>query len=201
MFSIFSVQTLSDDGEKIYYDGSNTNNLVNAKQDLNMLISNGASFVGYNIRNFDIPFLKKFLGIEIPSSQVLEIGEMPAVDKIRIKKGKKRLRLEEICSFVGIDAGHKKEMELASQKFRKLSDVMNKAEEAANLWHTERGWGRDFSYDYALRVLAGGMAILESFNEFVKSGGSKDSLFYKYAMGDVHVEKALYERLEKEKVF
>ena len=39
------------------------------------------------------------------------------------------------------------------------------------------------------------MAILESFTEFVESGGNPETLFYKYAVGDVIVERNLYHRL------
>jgi hypothetical protein len=41
------------------------------------------------------------------------------------------------------------------------------------------------------------MAILDSFNEFVRSGGNTNSLFYRYAMGDVFSEQQLFETLKE----
>jgi len=40
------------------------------------------------------------------------------------------------------------------------------------------------------------MAIFDSFKEFVNSGGSQDSFFYRYAMSDVEVERAVYEKFK-----
>jgi len=45
--------------------------------------------------------------------------------------------------------------------------------------------------------IAGGIAILDAFNEFVDSGGKQDKLFYRYAMKDIQVESELYNRILK----
>ena len=42
-----------------------------------------------------------------------------------------------------------------------------------------------------------GMAIFEAFNEFVRTNGDENSLFYKYAMGDVFTENDLYKKLRE----
>lgn len=194
---IISIQTLSENEGKIYYDGSELNDLDLAKTDLQTLIQNDKSFLGFNLKGFDIPLIKKFLDIEIPSSQIIEIGEMKNMNDIRQKLGKRRPRLVEICDLLGIDCSHKSLMDQQALELKKLPEVIQKAEEGANKWITELGWGHDFSHRLALDRVTGGMAILNEFNEFVKSNGGKNSLFYKYAMGDVFTENSLYWKLRE----
>jgi hypothetical protein len=88
-------------------------------------------------------------------------------------------------------------MDDLSIRFRSRPDVMALAREGAEKLIKEKRWSSDFSYDYALGKIAGGMAILDSFNEFVRSGGDTNSLFYRYAMGDVFSEHQLFETLKQ----
>ena len=76
---IISIQLLDGKTNKIYYDGSENNNLTVAKQDLLSMIENNKNFLGFNIRGFDIKFIKNFLGFEIPGSQIIEISENAAM--------------------------------------------------------------------------------------------------------------------------
>lgn len=76
-------------------------------------------------------------------------------------------------------------------------DIVALAKDGAEKLIRERGWSSDFSYKYALKKVSGGMAIMDSFNEFVRSGGDPNSLFYKYAMGDVFLEHQLFNTLNK----
>lgn len=55
----------------------------------------------------------------------------------------------------------------------------------------------DFSRRYALQMISGGMAILDAYNEFIQSNGNLDSLFFRYAMGDVQTELNLYKKLKQ----
>ena len=100
---IISVQLLEGDDSKIYYDGSESNDLESAKENLRNMIESGKSFLGFNIRSFDVRFIKKFLGVDIPSSQVIEISELPRMNSIRKHFGKKRLRLVECCEFLNVE--------------------------------------------------------------------------------------------------
>jgi len=193
---IISIQLLDEKTTKIYYDGSENNNLTVAKQDLLSMIENNKNFLGFNIRGFDTKFIKKFLGIEIPGSQIIEISEMAAMDKIRGRLNKKRPRLLEVCNLLQIDCSHKMLMNERSSKFKILPDVIEKAKEGASKWRDVKGWGYDFSYNLALDIIGGGMAILEAFNEFVEAKGDPNSLFYQYAMGDVFTEKEVYLKLK-----
>jgi len=193
---IISVQILNENEPKIYYDGSESSSLDQAKKDLQTWIENEKSFLGFNLKGFDIPLIKKFLDIEIPSPQIIEISEMKKMNDIRQKLGKNRPRLVEICDLLGIDCSHKTLMDQQALDFKKLPEVVQKAEEGAKKWTTELGWGYDFSQRLALDRIAGGMAIFEAFNEFVRTNGDENSLFYKYAMGDVFTENSLYCKLE-----
>jgi len=189
---IISVQVLDENNSQIYYDGSESNNLEIAKKDLRSMITSGKHFLGFNIRNFDVHFIKEFLGIEIPSSQIIDIGEMPEMEKIRQQLNKKRPRLEQVCNLLGVDCTHKVTMNQRSQKFKELPEVIQKAKEGATKWQNELGWNGDFSYNLALDRISLGMAIMESFEEFQKSGGGQNSFFYQYAIGDVLAESRLY---------
>ncbi|GKS67497.1 hypothetical protein YTPLAS73_10440 [Nitrosarchaeum sp.] len=46
-------------------------------------------------------------------------------------------------------------------------------------------------------MISGGMAILDAYNEFIQSNGNLDSLFFRYAMGDVQTELNLYKKLKQ----
>jgi hypothetical protein len=193
---MISLQLLDDDIGRIFFDGTNSNNLDSAKKELCSLIDSGKNFLGFNVRNFDVHFIKEFLGIEIPSSQIIDIGEMPEMEKIRQRLGKKKPRLEEVCNLLGIDCTHKMTMNQRSQKFKGLPEVIQKAKEGSTKWQKELGWSGDFSYTLALDRISGGMAIMEAFEEFLKSRGDQNSFFYQYAMGDVHAERELYLKLK-----
>jgi len=194
---IISIQILKEHDAKIFYDGSNTNSIKVGKNELISLVENGKSFVGFNLRNFDIPLIQKFLDVKIPSSQIIEISELPAMDEVRRKLGKNKVSLVQTCDVIGVECKHKNIMNEKSEALKKETHVIEQAKIAAKKWVDDLGWGREFSYNHALNKIAGGMAILESFNEFVKSGGREDTLFYKYAIGDIIVEHELYQNLKK----
>lgn len=194
---IISIQMYDGQNGSIFYDGSSKNTLNEAKSIIESQIAEDYKFVGFNIRNFDVFFIKKFLGIEISDNHIIEISEMPPMTKIREKLGKNRPRLVDICNHLGIECIHKNMMDEKSLKFKNQSNVVILAKEGAEKWVKERGWGYDFSYNLALDKISGGMAILESFNEFITNEGDTSSLFYRYAMGDVFSEHELFEVLKK----
>lgn len=193
---IISIQLLGEDNGEIYYDGAKINNLEFATKELYSMIDSKKNFLGFNIKNFDVPIIKKFLGVDIPESQVIEISEINVMNDIRRRIGKNKPRLTEICKLVGVNCTHKDIMDQRAQKFRQLPEVIQKAKEGAAKWQKERGWSSDFSYNLALDMICGGMAIMETFDEFVKLNGDKNSFFYQYAMGDVRTEYELYLKLK-----
>lgn len=194
---IISVQMFDGLEGSIFYDGSDKNSIDAAKTNIKSKTDEGCKFVGFNIRNFDVPLIKEFLGIEIHSGQILEISEMPQMNIIREKIGKTRPRLVDVCDYLGVECSHKNLMDDLSMKLRSRPDVISLAKEGAEKFIKERGWSSDFSHKYAIEKVAGGMAILDSFNEFVRNGGNTNSLFYKYAMGDVFSEHQLFDTLTK----
>jgi len=189
---IISIQLLDKNSSRIYYDGSESSNLDSVKEELHSMIDGEKHFLGFNIRNFDVHFVKEFLGIDIPASQVIDIGEMPEMEKVRQRLGKKYPKLEEVCNLLGVDCTHKVTMNQRSQKFKELPDVIQKAKEGATKWQNEFRWSADYSHNRALDKISVGMAIMESFEEFQKSGGDQNSIFYQYAIGDVLAESRLY---------
>ena len=194
---LISVQMLNGNTRQLFYDGSQNNSLNNARSEILSQIENGSNFVGFNIRNFDVPFLKRFLEVEIPSQQILDISEMNELSKIRNEIGKRYPRLLEICEHLGIDCSHKTMMDDYAMKFRDLPNVLELAKQGAKEWASKKGWSYDFSLKLAVDKITGGMAILESFNEFVRKGGSHEALFYNYAIGDILAENNLFQKLKE----
>jgi len=196
---IISVQMLVQDKPLLYYDGAPMMNLHSAVEKLKSMIANRDSFVGFNVRNFDAPLIDRFLAVQIPSTQIIEITELPAMDFIRTSVRKPRPRLEEACNCLEIDCRHKEIINNRALKLKQDATVRKRAEEGAAILKRERGWTHDFCCQFALDKVCGGMAILDTFNEFVANGGNENSDFYKYAIGDVRVENALYNRLKEMK--
>lgn len=192
---ILSVQLLDDSGCRIYCDGAESNNMETAKKDLRLLIEQGKCFVGYNVKGFDILLVKEFLGIDIPPSQIIEIGEMEQMNYVRRKVGRNKPSLEESCKCLGIACEHKGMLSDRASRFRKDPVIIERAKVGASQLAKEKGWSPDFSFDYALKKITIGMAILEAYNEYVGSGYDQNSHFYRYAVGDVFVERELYEKL------
>ncbi len=193
---ILSVQTYDGNESVIYYDGSETNDLSDAKRFLEGQIGLGTKFVGFNVRNFDVRFIREFMGVDIPNSQVVDIGELKKTGDIKQEMRKDWPKLVEICDFLDIECSHKNLMDEQSVEFRNLPHVIGLAKEGAEKWGKEKGWPYGYSYNRALNSVSLGMAILKSFEDFVKSKGSTDSLFYKYAIGDVISEHLLYQKVK-----
>jgi len=194
---IISIQLLERSNAKIYYEGGSSVDLIAAKNKLFSLIRDGSNFLGFNIKEFDVPLIREFLGVEIPTTQIIEITEIPAMEFVRQELQRNKPRLEEACKLLGIDCAHKEIMTERAGKFRQLPHVINKAKEGASKFQNERGWDYVFSFDYALDKICGGMAILEAFNEFVERKGDITSDFYKYAIGDVKIENELFLKLKE----
>ncbi|MEM3112535.1 MAG: hypothetical protein QXY90_05800 [Candidatus Anstonellales archaeon] len=194
---IISVQMFDGGTGRLFYDGSESSPIGAAKEAILSQVDDGYEFVGFNVRNFDVPLIKEFMGVEIPIGQVIEIGEMPQMNDIRRNLGKQWPRLFEVCDHLGIECSHKGLMDNISSRLQSRPDVIALAKDGATNLAKEKGSTPEYWHNRTLAKVAGGMAILESFNEFVRSGGNTDSLFYKYAMGDVFAEHRLFEALQK----
>ena len=193
---IISIQLMEGTKTKIFYDGSKTDSIEAGENKLHSLIESGKNFVGFNIRNFDVRLIKKFLGIEIPASQIIEISEMPKMNNIRKHLRNDWPRLVDCCEFMDVECSHKGLMDEQSNILKKRPDVIKKAKEGAAALQESRGWSFNYAYNRALDKISGGTAILEAFNEFVGSKGDPNTIFYRYAMGDVFSENALYLKMK-----
>ena len=156
----------------------------------------GTKFVGFNVRNFHVRFIREFMDVDIPNSQIVDIGELQKTNDIKQKMGKNWPRLIDLCDFLKIECSHKNLMDEQSVAFKNLPHVIELAKEGAEKWGKEKNWSYNYSYNRALNSVSVGMAIMKSFEDFVKSGGSTDSLFYKYAIGDVISEYLLYQKVK-----
>jgi hypothetical protein len=194
---IISVQLLDGKNAEIYYDSAPSTDLNAAKDRLSSLIQAGNNLAGFNLINFDVPLIEKFLDVKIPAAQIVEISEMTAMEFIRQKLRKDRPKLEEACKCLGIDCTHKEIMNRHANKFKQLPEVIEKAKEGANKLQKERGWDYDICFNVTLNKICGGMAILDAFKDFVKRKGDTKSDFYRYAIGDVEVENKLFLKLKE----
>jgi len=189
---IISVQIGDAIKQELYYDDSKDPqcSLVSAKKRIKSLLSQGCIFAGYNIKNFDIPILNQFLGVEIPESNMFDLSRTPRVTELNRNK---IFSLEDVCRECGIEVTHKRKMNEKAEKYKARQDIKDQAKAKAKEYVNKRGWSLDFSYYYVLNKIAGGNAIFDAYQEFVKSGGQKDTLFYEYAIGDVICEHRLLE--------
>ena len=191
---ILSVQIGDDTIQNLYWADSKDPQwtLASAKKEIASLLSQGVIFSGYNIKGFDVRFLKQFLGVEIPEASILDLCQSPKITQFT---GKNKARLEEACAACGVKVTHKQRMNEKAKKYKSMEAHKDKALAKANELVENRGWSQDFSYNYALDKVAGGNAIYDAYLEFVKSGGQKDTLFYEYAIGDVISEYQLLKAL------
>jgi hypothetical protein len=193
---IISIQLGNVEGQELYYADAPRfeTSLDQAVIRLNQLIDEGKVLAGYNIEGFDIPLLQRFLDVNIPRANRLDIGTIGGLYTKRRAAGKST-SLEAICIDLGIDVGHKQLMNSRAEQLKMRPEIRAKAEAGALYFSSSKFWSLDFSRRCALDKVAGGYAILEAYLEFVRSSGSKDTLFYRYAVGDVISESQLLRHL------
>jgi len=191
---IISIQIYNKDLEEIYYYDSTETGIERGKDRIKSLLSSGYSFVGYNIINFDIRLLKEFLYLEIPLSNIIDILQMKKV--VELKQNYKLYKLEDVCAKLGVPCDHKKLLEPMIEKFKRDPRIIERANIEGSKTANLKSWSLQFSQDRALSLICGGSAILQAYNEFVKSKASTNSIFYQYAMGDVISEYELYHKLK-----
>lgn len=191
---LLSLQLGDAAKQELYYADSKDPQLALeiGKKRIASLLSQGVIFAGYNLNGFDTVMLRKFLGIEIPESRVLDLLQSPRLK--RLTSGKKT-RLEEVCRLCGIEAGHKPKMDKRAEKYKAQPHIMERARAEAEDIIKNKGWSSDFAFSYTLDKIAGGHAIWDAYLEFVESGGRKNTLFYEYAIGDIISEYQLLSKL------
>ena len=191
---IISVQIGDDTKQNLYWADSKDPQWTfkSAEKEIATLLSKGVVFSGYNIRGFDVLFLKQFLDIDIPEPNILDLCQSPKIPQLA---GRSKLRLEEACSACGIEVTHKQRMNEKAKKYKSMENFKKQALVKAKELVKNKGWSLDFSYNYTLDKIAGGNAIYDAYLEFVKSGGQKNTLFYEYAVGDVISEHQLLKAL------
>jgi hypothetical protein len=191
---LLSLQLGNSTKQELYYYDSKDPKLTLeiGKKQIATLLSQGVVFAGFNIKGFDTVMLRKFLGIEIPESKMLDLCQSPRLTQLI---NKRKARLEEVCRICGIDASHKPKMDKKAEKYKAQPDVMKLAKAKAEAIVKNKGWSYDFAFNYVLDKIAGGRAIWDAYLEFVESGGRKNTLFYEYAVGDVISEHQLLKKL------
>jgi len=186
---IISIQLYNQDIEEIYYDDSTEQSLEHGKERIQSLLNDGYTLVGYYISGYDIPLLKEFLGIEIPSSKYIDISCMDKVEKIKAKFG---YSLQAVCEGVDVPCSHKKLLEPLVKKLKLDPEIIERAKIEGSKMASKKSQTLQYAREKALNLICGGSAILEAYHEFVKSDGNTDTIFYRYAIGDVKSEYELF---------
>jgi hypothetical protein len=180
--------------ELYYYDSKDSQwTLAMGKKRIESLLSQGVTYAGYNIKGFDSPILERFLGVEIPRSRIHELLETPRI--VELHNRTKKWGMEYACLECGIVVTHKRKMDERAQKYKARQDIQERARVKAEDFVKNRRWTADFAYDKALDKIAGGHAIWDAYQEFIKRDGQKNTLFYEYAIGDVISEYQLLKKL------
>jgi polysaccharide pyruvyl transferase WcaK-like protein len=195
---IISIQIGDSTRQELYYADASVGerSLFQAVIRIRMLISQGCVLAGYGLKGFEVPLLKRFLAVTIPEANALDLRDMDSVKRLQQKTGKASLDLSEVCSEYGIPADHRRLMDEKAEPLKKKPEILAQANEAAKQL-VAKGWNSDSSLKYALDTIANGHAILESYEEFVQKGGAVDTLFHKYAVGDVACEHRLLQALQQ----
>jgi len=193
---IISVQIGDSTLQELYYADSpiHETSLSRARERINDLLGKDTIFSGYNLTGFDTPMLEKFLDIKIPTKNLLDLSKTQLVTNICQQRNRNTLRLEELCSHLGINSSHKDEMNQKAETYKIKPEIVAQAQAGARDLVSRRGWSFNFSLGYSIDKIAGGHAIYDSYKDFVASRGSENTLFYRYAVGDIVSEYELLRR-------
>ena len=195
---IISIQIGDSARQDLYYADASVGDrsLFQGVIRIRMLIAQGCVLAGYGLKGFEVPLLRRFLAVTIPEANTLDLRDMDGVKRLQQKTGRALLELEEVCSEYGIPADHRRLMDEKAEPLKKRQEILAQANEAAKQL-VAKGWNSDSSLKYALDTIVTGHAVLESYEEFVQKGGAGDTLFHKYAVGDVVCEHRLLQALQQ----
>jgi hypothetical protein len=190
---IISVQIGNVTTVELFYDDSECPEygLSAAKDRIAGMISKGYVFSGYGLKRFDVEHIATFLGIRIPPSNLIDLSQTDFISESNRRYGE--YKLEDVCRRFRISVEHKDRMNRKAETYKARSDVLALADREAPKIAAKKGGTVKFARDEAIRKITFGMAILDSYQEFVKKGGSKHTLFYQYATEDVVCEHHLFE--------
>lgn len=192
---LLSLQLGDATKQELYYADSIDSklNLEMGKKRIESLLSQGVTCVGYNV-DFDVMMIEKFLGVNIPKSQTLDLCHTSEIEEFH--KITTDWTLERACGKYDVNANHKRKMMEKIEQYKRKADIQEKAKASAKeILKIKLNWTPNYVYDRALRKIAGGNAIYDAYVEFVESGGQKNTLFYEYAIGDVISEYQLLKKL------
>jgi hypothetical protein len=186
---ILSVQIGNATNVELYYADSkhHAHGLPSARDRIAEMLSNGYLITGYNIERFDIPNMAKFLDIRIPPSDFIDLSRTDFIKSLKLYK------LEDVCSRFNIPVRHKHRMNEKAEAYRTRQEILALADREAPKIVAKKGGTVEYAREEAIRKIAGGTAILDSYKEFVEKEGSKDTQFYEYATEDVICEYHLFE--------
>lgn len=195
---VLSVQLLDDGKHELFYADSDegARSLFGASLRINMVYSRGYTFTGYEVRKQELPALKRFLNISIPAYMSVDVAESEAITRLREKSKKPLPTFEEICREVGVSLEYRRGMDEKVEGVKKRPEVLTKADSAAQQLSTSNGWTLEVARQYALEKIATGTGVAESYAEFVGKRGSQETIFYRYAAGQVACEQALLQALQ-----
>lgn len=190
---IISLQIGNATNVELYYADSKhpAYGLPSARDRIAEMLSNGYVFTGYYIEDFDIRNISKFLGISIPPSNFIDLARTDIINSL--KRSHRLYKLEDVCSRYSIPVKHKHRMNEKTETYKTRQDILALADREAPKIARKKGGTVEYARAEAIRKIAGGIAILDSYKEFIEKGGSKDTLFYEYATGDVVCEYLLFE--------
>jgi len=190
---IISVQIGDATNVELYYADSKhiEHGLPSARDRIAEMLSKGHVFTGYNIERFDIPNLAKFLEIQVPPSNFIDLSQTDIIKSL--KRTQALYKLEDVCQRLNIPVKHKHRMNEKAETYKTRQDILALADKEAPRIAAKRGGTVEFARKEAIGKIALGTAIFDSYKEFVGKEGSKDTLFYEYAIGDIVCEYRLFE--------
>ena len=195
---IISAQIGDSTGQEVYYteapDGPHS--LFGLALRVNTLVARNHFFAGYDIKRLERPFLSKFLALAIPEVNVLDLRDIEGVASLR-QSTARSFELDELCRAYGISMEHRRGISEKAETIKKRPEIRAKAASLAPQLAAKEGRTLEQSLQQALDRIATGQAVVEAYDEFVQSGGSHESAFYKYATGNVVCENSLLQALSK----
>lgn len=194
---VLSIQIGTDTNQELYYADSEEKglSLQHGIKRIEQLVDDGYSFSGYNIKGFDLKILKDHYDLAIPQSKVIDLMESDAIKSLKQRTNRTYASLEWVCQAYSIDSSHKKQMDEYSRRYYDDTRFKTDAIILGKMLVSQRGWDPDYCERYALKNLSFKQAIIDTFLEFIKANGSHDSLFYRYAIGDIICEHKLLKAL------
>ena len=190
---LLSCQIGNVQKQELFYKSSGSNNFDKLKESIEKMLENNVIFIGYYIE-FDLENLRKFLDITIPENNVIDIMNMEEFQFLKRLRNTNYIKLEDACKHLGIDICHKEHMNKLAENLKLRNP--NWVEDAKNYIKSNGFLATEDEIARKVNKKAFGTAISKSFDEFSRFD-DKNSLFYKYAVGDVVCEFKLFEKLKE----